>query len=96
MVDQPYHNGAPQWAARVPQSFDLEINSMSHAQYVIEHCKPRRQTLNDNDREAWIDNDEGLYDWWRSSRQSKRAFIASHRAELTQLIQASLNRAPIR
>lgn len=54
----------------------------------------KRITLNDTDREQWIDNDEGLYDWWRSSRQSKRAFIRENRDELTRLIMAELNREP--
>ena len=31
--------------------------------------------MNDTEREQWIDNDEGLYDWWKSSRMSKREFI---------------------
>lgn len=46
----------------------------------------RNQPLNDNDRAQWIDNDESLYNWWRSSRQSKRAFIRANRAELDTLI----------
>jgi len=45
-----------------------------------------RNTLNDTDREQWIDNDEGLYNWWRSSRLSKREFIRQNRDELTQII----------
>ena len=44
--------------------------------------------LNDTDRTEWIDNDEGLYNWWRSSRQSKRQFIRENREELD----ASINR----
>lgn len=51
-------------------------------------------TLNDSDREEWINNDEGLYAWKRSSRQSMRAFIKENRAELDRLILAVLNRAP--
>ena len=46
----------------------------------------KRDTLNDTDRSQWIDNDEGLYNWWRSSRQSKRAFIKENRAEIDQAI----------
>lgn len=56
----------------------------------------KTQTLNDNDREQWIDNDEGLYSWFRSSRQSKRAFIRENREELTRLILNALNRPPNR
>lgn len=35
----------------------------------------------------WIDNDEGLYNWWRGSGQSKTAFIKENRAELVACIQ---------
>jgi hypothetical protein len=52
--------------------------------------------MNDDDRAQWIDNDEGLYLWWKSSRQSKRAFIRENRAELTKLINKMLNREPAR
>jgi hypothetical protein len=54
----------------------------------------KKLTLNDDDRAQWIDNDEGLYNWWRRSRQSKRAFIKENRKELTDLIMAVLNREP--
>ena len=37
--------------------------------------------------EQWIDNDEGLYSWWKGSRQSKRVFIQENRAELTRCIE---------
>lgn len=53
-----------------------------------------KQTLNDADRSQWIDNDEGLYNWWRSSRQSKRVFIRENRVELTRLILEALNHKP--
>lgn len=47
--------------------------------------------MNDNDRAQWIDNDEGLYLWWKSSRQSKRTFIRENRAEITAAITAVLD-----
>lgn len=50
--------------------------------------------LNDDDRSQWIDNDEGLYRWWKSTRQSKRLFIRENRDKLTRLILAVLNRQP--
>lgn len=55
---------------------------------------PRRGGLNNSEREQWIDNDEGLYNWWRSSRLSKREFIKQNRDE----IDAAINRvlAPAR
>ena len=42
--------------------------------------------MNNQEREQWIDNDEGLYDWWKSSRQSKRDFIQANRAEIDAAI----------
>jgi hypothetical protein len=39
-----------------------------------------------SDIEQWIDNDEGLYNWWKSSGQSKRAFIKENRTELEECI----------
>ena len=50
-------------------------------------------SLNDADRAQWIDNDEGLYSWWKSSRQSKRDFIRENRDELTAAINRALGRA---
>lgn len=42
--------------------------------------------MNNTDREQWIDNDEGLYNWWKSSRLSKRAFIKENRAAIDEAI----------
>lgn len=47
---------------------------------------PRRNSLNDEDRAQWIDNDEGLYDMWRRSGLSKREFIRRNRPLLTEAI----------
>ena len=46
--------------------------------------KPQKLTI--ADIEQWIDNDEGLHNWWRSSRISKRQFIRDNREELTACI----------
>jgi hypothetical protein len=35
--------------------------------------------MNDTERENLVDNDEGLYSMWRSSRKSKRKFIRANR-----------------
>jgi hypothetical protein len=43
--------------------------------------------MNDAERRQWVLNDEGLYDWWRSSRQSMTAFIRANRTELDQAIE---------
>ena len=53
-------------------------------------------TLNDTDRSEWIDNDESLYNWWRSSRMSKRAFIKENRSELDAAIRSVRDRKPSR
>jgi hypothetical protein len=47
--------------------------------------------MNDRDRAQWIDNDEGLYDWWKSSRLPKARFIRENRAEITASIEAVLS-----
>ena len=50
-----------------------------------------RTTLNDSDRSQWIDNDEGLYRWWKSTRLTKREFIKQNRAELDKSILSVVN-----
>lgn len=50
--------------------------------------------MNDTEREMWVDNDEGLYLWWRGSRQSKREFIRENRNALTEAIESALHRGP--
>ena len=50
--------------------------------------------MNDADREEWVNNDEGLYLWWKGSGKSKRAFIRENREELTRVIKAALGTAP--
>ena len=50
--------------------------------------------MNNRERELWVSNDEGLYGWWRSSRQSMRAFLKENREEIDRLINAVLNREP--
>lgn len=42
--------------------------------------------MNNQERTQWIDNDEGLYQWWRSSRMSKADFIREYRTEIDQAI----------
>lgn len=56
----------------------------------------KTERLNNREREMWIDNDEGLYNWWRSSRQSKRKFIQENREELDAAILRALNVKPLR
>jgi hypothetical protein len=61
---------------------------MPHADYSF-HSKP--QTLNDEERRIWILNDEGLYNWQRSSKLGMRQFIRQNRAESDQYILPVLN-----
>lgn len=42
--------------------------------------------MNNTEREQWIDNDEGLYNWWKRSKLSKRKFIQESRAEIDEAI----------
>jgi hypothetical protein len=48
----------------------------------------------DDERRLWVDNDEGLWNWWRSSGLRKGRFIRENRAELDRLIDAVLNKKP--
>lgn len=48
--------------------------------------------MNDHERRLWVLNDEGLYLWWRSSRQSLATFIRENRAELTRAINRALGK----
>ena len=45
---------------------------------------------NDNEREQWVNNDEGLYDmykrWRRHNKGGMRGFIRANRAEIDSLI----------
>ena len=42
--------------------------------------------MNNQDRGQWLDNDEGLYCWWRGSGLSKREFIKQNRTEIDTAI----------
>lgn len=49
--------------------------------------------VTNGDIAQWIDNDEGLYNWWKSSRLSKREFIKQNRDELRRCIEGVLSGA---
>lgn len=42
--------------------------------------------MNNSDRNQWIDNDEGLYNWWKSSGLNKAEFIKLYKQEIDQVI----------
>jgi hypothetical protein len=48
--------------------------------------------VSDTDREQWVQNDEQLYIWWQSTKQSLRAFVRDNRALLTAYITRRLNK----
>lgn len=43
--------------------------------------------MNNEERRLWINNDEGLYDWWKESGLSMTAFIKENREEIDKAIQ---------
>jgi len=53
-----------------------------------------KNKLNNDDRRQWIDNDEGLYNWYRSSRLSMTKFIKENKEELDAAINRVLNAPP--
>jgi hypothetical protein len=55
----------------------------------------RFNTLNDEDRRQWVQNDEGLYRWWQGSGIGLYRFVRENRDELTTVILAALNREPV-
>ena len=52
--------------------------------------------LNDHERKLWIDNDEWLYNWRRSTGLSMRQFIAQNRTEIDAAINGALGVKPDR
>jgi hypothetical protein len=48
--------------------------------------------MNNKEREQWINNDEGLYKWWKSTCLSMTRFIKEHRQEIDEYINKVLNR----
>ena len=46
--------------------------------------------MNDQERTMWVQNEEDLYNWWRSTRQSITVFVRENRKEIDQAIR--LNR----
>lgn len=44
--------------------------------------------MNDGDRGNWVMNDEGLYDWWRTSSLGMRAFVRLNRSKIDEIIEA--------
>ncbi len=41
---------------------------------------------NDQEREQWVMNDEGLYDLWKRSGKGITTFVRTHRKEIDEVI----------
>lgn len=39
----------------------------------------RHRTINDEDRQQWVDNDEGLYEMWRRSGKGITVWVRENR-----------------
>tara|TARA_R100000365_G_C2673149_1_gene21560 strand:+ start:138 stop:275 length:138 start_codon:yes stop_codon:yes gene_type:complete len=42
--------------------------------------------MNNNERELWLLNDEALYNFWKSTRLSKREFLKQYKENIDQYI----------
>ncbi len=51
-------------------------------------------TVNDTEREQWVLNDEGLYNWWRSERVAMQPFLRANREEIDRVIRLALDVKP--
>jgi len=51
-----------------------------------------KQTI--REKELWIDNDEGLYRWWKRTGKSKRNFIKENSDTLDELIYNAISQKP--
>ena len=49
----------------------------------------KKFTINDTDREGWVDNDEGLHQMQRRSRLSMRRFVRENRDLIDSVIRAA-------
>jgi hypothetical protein len=45
-------------------------------------------TINDDDREGFVNNDEGWYNYWRSSRVGIRRFVRANRPDIDASMRA--------
>ena len=50
--------------------------------------------MNDTDREQWVNNDEDLYSWYKSTTLSMRDFLRINRADLDECIKWRLDGRP--
>lgn len=65
-----------------------------HLPYYDPPKPAKAPTINAEDRRQWIENDEGLYQWWKGSGVGLYRFERENRAELNRIIRAELERGP--
>lgn len=53
--------------------------------------KGDNMTIDYKEIRLWIENDEGLYNWWKDSRQPISTFIKENRSELVSCIRQALS-----
>ena len=69
-------------------SSELELRGSLYRYQQRQSKKKLLLRRNDEHRGQFIDNDEGLYDWWKSSKLSQREFIRQNRHEIDVAIDA--------
>jgi len=78
------------------------MTHLTHRMYGNPHAEPAEprtvRRRNDRDREQWIANDEGLYQWCRRWRIANTGgisgFIRANRAEIDRAIDGALDQKP--
>lgn len=50
--------------------------------------------LSISDLEQWVNNDEGLYNWWKSEGGSLRSFVQANREEIERGVRRVLDAKP--
>lgn len=48
--------------------------------------------MNDAERQDWVNNDESLYRWWRSTRLGITTFVRRYRKEIDEHINYIIHR----
>jgi len=51
------------------------------------------KTITIRDINQWIDNDEGLYNWFKAERKTRQQFIQEHKQELMVCIESVISGA---
>jgi hypothetical protein len=54
----------------------------------------KNEKITNSDIDQWLDNDESLYNWLKSSRQNRRQFIKDNRDQLVAYIDGIINQPP--